>query len=240
VILYVWAGLFGLAIGFLFAAALLESSGLRARDIIVLESRARIARMCVAASLVCLILVVLIGSPLIGAALAVVAVVWVLWWTPRSHRLLPLRAQAVIAAPPDSVAAVMFDVSAQPRWIESVLSCVNETPGLLRIGSVLRQTVRVQGRDLRARLRVAAYEPGRRLVLELLVKDGLIAEVFEIAPHERGSVVTSAGTHELTLTGAALSGWRIAGLKRSFNARRAANLERLRVLVERVGAPLRA
>ena len=239
-ILYVWAALFGLAIGFLFAAALLESSGMRAREIVVLESRARIARICVAASVVCLIVVVLIGSPLIGGALAVLTIVWVLWWLPRSHRLLPVTAQAVIAAPPDSVAAVMFDVSAQPRWIESVLACVNETPGLLRVGSVLRQTVRVHGRDLQARLRVAAYEPGRRLVLELLVHDGLIADVFEIAPHERGSLVTSGGSHELTVTGAALSGWRIGGLKRSFNARRAANLERLRVLVERVSAPLRA
>lgn len=238
-ILYVWAGLFGLAVGFLFAAALLESSGLRARDIVVLESRARLARICVAASVICLILVVLIGSPLIGGALAVVTVAWVLWWVPRSHRLLPVGAQAVIAAPPDSVAAVMFDVSAQPRWIESVLSCVNETPGLLRVGSVLRQVVRVRGRDLEARLRVAGYEPGRRLVLDLLVRDGLIAETYEIAPHERGSLVTTAGTHELSIGAAAVSGWRIAGLKRSFNARRAANLERLRLLVERVSAPLR-
>ncbi|TME25479.1 MAG: hypothetical protein E6I64_10930 [Chloroflexi bacterium] len=239
-ILFVWVGLFGLAIGFLFAAALLESSGLRARDIVVLESRGRIARVCVAASVVCLILIVLIGSPLIGGALTVIAIAWVLWWLPRSHRIVPVRAQAVIAAPPDSVAAVMFDVSAQPAWIESVLSCVNETPGLLRAGSVLRQTVRVKGRDLRARVRVAAFEPGQRLVLELLVNDAMVAEIFEIAPHEHGSLVTTSGTHELSIAGAALSGWRMAGLKRSFNARRAANLERLRVLVERVRAPLRA
>src|SRR5207248_8982288 len=107
---------------------------------------------------------------------------------------------------------------------------VNETPGLLRAGSVLRQTVRVKGRDLRARVRVAAFEPGQRLVLELLVNDTVVAEIFEIAPHEHGSLVTTSGTHELTIAGAALSGWRMAGLKRSFNARRAANLERLRVL----------
>jgi hypothetical protein len=43
--------------------------------------------------------------------------------------------------------------------------------------------------------------------------------------------VTYSGRHQLSRLNAVLTGWRLPALRRSFAARRAANLERLRTIV---------
>jgi hypothetical protein len=140
--------------------------------------------------------------------------------------------QSVFEAPPEAVAAVMFDISEQPRWMDSIVRTVLETPGLLRKGSVIRQTLRVSGQDLIAKLVVVELVPYERLLLQVIVRHAELFDLFEVQPHARGSLVTYSGRHQLSRLNAILTGWRLASLRRSFAARRAANLERLRTIVQ--------
>src|SRR5207249_2209066 len=82
----------------------------------------------------------LVGTPLLGAVLAIIAILWTLWWLPAEHRRFDVAVQSIFDARPEAVAAVMFDISEQPRWMDSIVRTVLETPGLLRKGSVIRQT----------------------------------------------------------------------------------------------------
>jgi hypothetical protein len=218
-------------IGLIAAAFLIDRSGLRGRDYLRFESRAVLSQRLILAALALMIVVVLIGIPLVGAVLLLIAIVWTLWWLPASHRHFDLGVEAVFEAPPEAVAAVMFDISQQPRWMDSVVAAVLETPGLLRAGSVIRQTIRLSGHDLTARLAVTAFVPYERLELTVQVRHGRPSDLFAVAPHDRGSLVRSSGRHDLSRVNAILSGWRLPTLRKGFTERRAANLERLRALV---------
>jgi len=144
-----------------------------------------------------------------------------------------VRAGVTVAdARPEAVAAVMFDISEQPRWMDSIVQTVLETPGLLRKGSVIRQTLRVSGQDLVAKLVVVELVPYERLLLQVIVRHAELFDLFEVQPHDPGgSIVTYSGRHQLSRLNAVLTGWRLPALRRSFAARRTANLDRLRTLV---------
>src|SRR5207247_4807734 len=109
----------------------------RARDFLLFESRAVLSQRLQLAALVLILANFLIGIPIVGLALLVIAVAWTLWWVPASHRLLAVGAQSVFRVPPSSVAAVMFDVSQQPRSIESLGAAALEAPGPRRTGRLL-------------------------------------------------------------------------------------------------------
>ena len=227
-----WLFLLIATIVLLVSATIIDLIAVRSRDFLLFESRAVLSQRLQLAALVLILANFLIGIPMIGLALLVIAVAWTLWWVPASHRLLAVGAQSVFRVPPSSVAAVMFDVSQQPRWIESLVAAALETPGLLRTGSVIRQTVLINGHELIARTRVTELDPGRRLVTTLVVRHAQPADVIDLQPHENGTLVAYSGGHRLSVAGAVLGGWRLPWLRRRFEARRAANLERLRPLVE--------
>jgi hypothetical protein len=95
----------------------------------------------------------------------------------------------------------------------------------------LRQTLRVSGQDLVAKLVVIELVPYERLLLQVIVRHAELFDLFEVQPHVRGSLVTYSGRHQLSRLNAILTGWRLPSLRRRFAERRTANLERLRSIV---------
>jgi hypothetical protein len=229
--LLIQSALFIAVAGLLLAALLVDRSGVRGRDYLVFESRAVLSQRLTVAAFVFVIVEFLIGTPLLGAVLAVLAILWTLWWLPAEHRRFDVNVQSIFDAAPEAVAAVMFDISQQPRWMDSIVGTVLETPGLLRKGSVIRQTLKVSGQDLVAKLVVVELVPYERLLLQVIVRHAELFDLFEVQPHERGSLVTYSGRHQLSRLNAVLTGWRLPSLRKRFAERRNANLERLRTIV---------
>ena len=218
-------------VGLLIGALLVDRSGVYGRDYLVFEERAVRSQQLTLAAFVLVIVEFLVGTPLLGAVLAIVAILWTLWWLPAEHRRFDVDVQAVFDARPEAVAAVMFDISEQPRWMDSIVSTVLETPGLLRKGSVIRQTLRVSGQELIAKLVVVDLVPYERLLLQVMVRHAELFDLFEVQPRNGGSIVTYSGRHQLSRLNAVLTGWRLPSLRKRFAERRTANLERLRTIV---------
>jgi hypothetical protein len=172
-------------------------------------------------------------APVIGGPFAVLVGTWLVWCLQPSQRRVDVSAEAMFRSPPEAVASVMFDVSQQPRWMESIKAASLVTPGLLRVGSVIRQTAIVAGTDLAATLRVNELVPYQRLALALEGSPSDTIDVLEVAAQDGGSLVTFRGTHRISFAVAVLTGWRTPSLRRTFAKNRAASLERLRALVER-------
>src|SRR2546430_15946973 len=210
----IWLLLLIATIVLLVAATVVDLWAVRSRAFLLCESRAGLSQRLQLAGLVSILANFVIGLPLIGLALIGIAFLWALWWVPASHRPFEVRAQTVFRVPPSSVAAVMFDVSQQPRWIESLVAAALETPGLLRLGSVIRQTVMIGGHELVARTRVTELDPGRRVVMALVVHHAQPADVIDLQPHENGTLVAYSGGHRRSLAGAGLGGWRPPRLRR--------------------------
>jgi hypothetical protein len=229
--LLIQTALFFAVAGLLIGALLVDRSAVRGRDYLVFESRAVLSQRLTVAAFVLVIVEFLVGTPLLGAVLAVLAIIWTLWWLPAEHRRFDVEVQSVFDAAPEAVAAVMFDISEQPRWMDSIIGTVLETPGLLRKGSVIRQTLRVSGQDLVAKLVVVELVPYERLLLQVIVKHAELFDLFDVQPHPQGSLVTYSGRHQLSRLNAVLTGWRLWSLRRRFAERRKANLERLRIIV---------
>jgi hypothetical protein len=229
--LLIQTALFSVVVALLIGALVIDRSGVRGRDYLVFESRAVLSQRLTLAAFVLVIVAFLIGSTLIGAVLAIVAVLWTLWWLPVGHRRFDVEVRSVFDAPPEAVAAVMFDISEQPRWMDSIVRTVLETPGFPRKGSVIRQTLRVSGHELVATLVVVELVPYERLRLQAVARHAELFDLFEVQPHARGSLVTYSGRHRLSRVSAVLTGWRLPSLRERFAERRAANLERLRTLV---------
>ena len=224
--------LFAITVTLLAAALILAGSSTRAGTYQAFEERAAVANRLALAAYILVIVEFLIGIPLLGAVLAIAAILWTIWWIPRSRRQFEVSVTSTFDARPEAVAAVMFDVSQQPRWLDSIVAASLETPGLLRKGSVVRQIVRISGDDVVARLVVTDLAPYERLVFEASLNDGRrLRDEMEIQPQAGGSLVRYAGQHEMSLTNAVLTGWRLPAMRKRFTERRLANLERLRALV---------
>jgi len=231
ILLLVQSALFLAVVALLIGALLVDRSGIHGRDYLVFEERAVRSQQLTVAAFVLVIVEFLVGTPLLGAVLAIIAILWTIWWLPAEHRRFDVAVQQVFDARPEAVAAVMFDISEQPRWMDSIVRTALETPGLLRKGSVIRQTLRVSGQDLVAKLVVVELIPYERLLLQVRVRHAELFDLFEVQPHVGGSIVTYSGRHQLSRLNAVLTGWRLPALRRSFAARRTANLERLRTIV---------
>jgi hypothetical protein len=229
------AVIFLVAVALVVPALILERLAPRSGDYLRWERRAVLAQRLTLAGFLCLPLLVLLSNPLLGGIVIVAVAAWILWWLPESHRRLYVEAKAVFDAPPDAVASVMFDVSQQTRWMQ-LLDVALETPGLVRVGSVIRQTISLHGHPLVARSVVTELRPYQRMVLTVQVRHAKPIDVLEVAPHERGALVTYGGGHQLSRVGAILGGWGMRSWRRQFTQRRVENLERLRALVVR--APL--
>jgi hypothetical protein len=231
-ILLIQSALFLIIGGLFVAAVLIDRSALRARDYLLFESRAVLSQRLTVAGFALLIVQTLVGTPLLGAVFALVAAAWTLWWLPTKRRRFTVAAESVFAAPPEAVASVMFDISQQPKWMESVVEAVLETPGMLRAGSAVRQKIRLSGHELTAKLVVTEHVPYELLVMVVQVRYGQPFDRFEVVPREGGSLVRYGGGHDVSLVNAILGGWRYPSLRKQFVRRRGENLERLRQLVK--------
>lgn len=229
--LLIQTAIFVVVAGLLIGALLVDRWAAYGRDYLVFESRAVLSQRLTLAAFVLVIVEFLVGTPLLGGVQAILAIVWTIWWLPAERRRFDVEVQSVFDAPPEAVAAVMFDISEQPKWMDSIVRTVLETPGLLRKGSVLRQTLRVSGQDLVAKLVVVELLPYERLLLQVVVRHAELFDLFEVQPHARGSLVTYSGRHQLSRLNAVLTGWRLSSLRKRFAERRTANLERLRAIV---------
>jgi polyketide cyclase/dehydrase/lipid transport protein len=225
-------GLSLLGIVLIISGLIVYATGLRSSEFVIFDSRTAMARRVMAAAFIPLALELLGTGSLVGIAIVALAVLWSISWLPERRRRFAVGAEAVFRSPPESVAAVMFDVSAQPKWMEAIREAVLESPGLLRVGSVIRQRSEVQGRSMVARLRVDELEPYHKLVLVLQVEGPPAVDILEVTPLGAGSRVRYGGSHELPLLLAILGGWRLGSLRRRFERQRTAGLERLRELVE--------
>jgi hypothetical protein len=231
ILLLIQTGIFLVVVALLIGALLVDRSAVRGSDYLVFEERSALSQQLTAAAFVLVIVEFLIGTPLFGAVLAILAILWTLWWLPADHRRFDVNVQSVFDAGPEAVAAVMFDISQQPLWMDSIVATRLETPGLLRKGSVIRQTLRVSGQDLVAKLVVVELLPYERLLLQGIVRHAELFDLFEVQRHERGSLVMYSGKHQLSRLNAVLTGWRLPSLRKRFAERRTANLERLRTIV---------
>jgi polyketide cyclase/dehydrase/lipid transport protein len=214
------------------AGLLVFASASRTSDFALFESRSAIARRLIATAFIPLALELLGTGSVIGVALVVLAVLWAVSWIPARRRRFEYGAQTVFRSPPEAVAAVMFDVSAQPKWMESVREAVLETPGFLRVGSVIRQRVEIQGRQLVAHVRVTELDPYHKVTLALETASTPAIDVLEVTPQGAGSRVRFGGSQQLPTIIAILGAWRLGSLRRRFETQRAVSLERLRTLVE--------
>lgn len=231
---------FLVGIGLMIAGVMIDSRAVRSRDYLLFEERAVLAQRLTLASFAVLLALVLIRYPLLGIVLLVPAVAWTLWWLPASHRQMRVGTESVFEVAPEAVAAVMFDISQQPRWMSSVVGAGLETPGMLRKGSVVWQSITLGGHELVARLVVTEFAPYERLVMTLQVRYGLSFDDFQVVPHDRGALVKYYGGHRLSRVNAILSGWRYPFLRGRFMRMRAENLERLRELVTPVAIARKA
>jgi polyketide cyclase/dehydrase/lipid transport protein len=231
VLLLIQSALFLVVVGLLVGALVVDRLGVHGRDYLVFEQRSFLSQQLTLAAFVLVIVEFLVGTPLLGAVLAIVAILWTLWWLPAEHRRFDVNVQSIFDARPEAVAAVMFDISEQPRWMDSIVATVLETPGLLRKGSIIRQTLRVSGQDLIAKLVVVELVPYERLLLQAVVRHAELFDLFEVQPHDGGSIVTYSGLHQLSRLNAVLTGWRLPSLRKHFAERRTSNLERLRTIV---------
>ena len=219
-------------IALVIAGLIVFASGSRTTDMRVYEARATIARRLIGAAFVPLALEMIgTGSP-VAIALVALGSLWAISWLPLRRRRVAVAVERSFRVPAESLAAVMFDVSTQSRWMHAVIESVNETPGLLRVGSVVRQRIAFGDRSMVVRRRVTLLEPYRRLELALDSSGGASRDLLEVTPQGDGSRARLSGTEELSLIGAVTNGWRLGSLRHTFEEQRAASLERLRRLVE--------
>ena len=73
---------------------------------------------------------------------------------------------ALIGGSGEAVFGFLSDVGNLPRWQSGVTRAEQTSPGPVGVGTTARVERRVLGQEVRAPLRVTAFEPGRLLQLE--------------------------------------------------------------------------
>ena len=100
ILLLIQAALFLAVVGLLVGALLVDRSGVHGRDYLVFEERAVLSQRLTVAAFVLVILEFLVGTPLLGAVLATLAIFWTLWWLPADHRRFDVAVQSVFEGDP--------------------------------------------------------------------------------------------------------------------------------------------
>jgi uncharacterized protein YndB with AHSA1/START domain len=76
----------------------------------------------------------------------------------RRHSMIEFQHRIDIEGSPSEVFALLADVERISVWQRSVIEVTKRTPGAVRTGTVVEETLRMMGRR-RASVRVAAYTP---------------------------------------------------------------------------------
>ena len=101
---------------------------------------------------------------------------------------LDITVERHLPAPPEQVAAVMFDAAHDRAWMKAVRR-VDVLDEPVAIGARVRRHARFMGKDISWITVVTAYDPGRRL--ELRITDGPFVGVitYEVEPTGASSIV---------------------------------------------------
>jgi uncharacterized membrane protein len=145
---------------------------------------------------------------------------------PKSRRV-EVAVHRQMAAPPERVAAVMFDAAREPDWMKAVSSAA-WIDAKLGVGARAWQKGRFLGKDIGWTTEVIGYEPGRRLAMR--IDDGPFRGTVEylVEPAEEGARVTVRNEGAAPAF-AWMPRWVI---QRAMRTAMTADLERLRRLVE--------
>lgn len=101
---------------------------------------------------------------------------------------LDVSVERVIPAPPEQVAAVMFDPAQDPTWMKA-LTTATLLDAPLAIGSRVERTARFLGRSIGWTTVVKEYAPPGRLVLDITDGPFIGIVTYEIEPSGTGSLV---------------------------------------------------
>lgn len=132
-----------------------------------------------------------------------------------------------IEGSPSEVFAALTDLERIPEWQSSVIAVRMQTPGPVRAGTQVMQTIKMAGRRRQGRLSVAAYTQNELVAFagDVGVADFYCA--FELSPRPAGGTILEART-EFRLHGL----WRLlrpilGGEVRRETGREIATLKRL-------------
>lgn len=94
-----------------------------------------------------------------------------------------------IFAAPDQVAEIMFDPAREGEWMAKGGQAELLTPAPLAVGSRVKHTASVHGWPISFMTEVTAFEPGRRLEMEIVgSRQGMI--IYQVAPTAGGAIAT--------------------------------------------------
>lgn len=98
--------------------------------------------------------------------------------------------EQTIHAAPEAVAAIMFDPDRDGEWMEWGGQAEHLTPGPLRVGSRLRHKAGVIGWPVSFVVEVKAYDPGRRLEMDVAAGSDHGVLIFQVAPTAGGAIAS--------------------------------------------------
>ena len=101
---------------------------------------------------------------------------------------IDVTAERTMSAPPERVAAVMFDPANDPAWMKAVRTAVRQ-PSDAGSPPQIRRTGRFLGRTIRWTTEVMEHDPPRRLRLRIVDGPFVGDVIYEIEPHASGSTV---------------------------------------------------
>ena len=102
---------------------------------------------------------------------------------------IDITVERTMAVPAEKVAAVMFDPAQDQRWMKA-LSNVDVLDQPVAIGARVRRHARFIGKDISWITVVQAYEPGRRLKLDIAEGPLVGVVTYEIKPDGASSSVS--------------------------------------------------
>ena len=105
-----------------------------------------------------------------------------------------------ISRPPQDVFDFVTTPDNAPRVVQSVTSMVKITDGPTRVGTLLRETRVMRGKEEQAELEVVAYEPSREYVVKNLTEG--IETVYRYAFHPESMGTRVDLVCEVTASGA--------------------------------------
>ena len=108
----------------------------------------------------------------------------------------------VIARPPGEVFALLTDPERVPLWLPEVVRQERLTEGPTGVGTRLRETRRVMGREAQAELEVVAYEPPARYAVRTHQSGAETTYTYTLRPEDGATRV------RLVADVRAAAGWR--------------------------------
>jgi len=112
----------------------------------------------------------------------------------RRHTVIRFEPRFEIDRGPAEVFGVLTDVERIPEWQQSVIAVTKQTPGPVRAGTRVLETLKMAGRRRHGTVDVTAYTPGELVAFSGDVGLGDYYCAFELTPRTGGGTVLVART----------------------------------------------